>query len=126
MSACRVQPRARFTYGASADASRWERAGTASTRPRPAPTSWSSLTSGASSRAQEAAGWVWTASSADLKPIQPTKPTIATTSAYHLRDFTTVNGSAATSATPAKSIGRRVMLEPICELISQTSSTDRP
>ena len=46
--------------------------------------------------------------------------------AYHLRERGTANGSAASSATPANSIGSRVMLEPIWELTSQTRSTARP
>src|SRR3954447_1329638 len=125
MSACRFQPRARLTYGASADASRWEAAGTTSTRPFSAPTSWSSLTRGASSRAQDAVGVVWTTSSTDLKPIQTVKPAKATTMAYHLRVRGTENGSAAARATPANSIGSREMLEPIWELTSQTRTTDR-
>jgi len=62
-------------------------------------------------------------SSTDLKPIQPVKPTRATTTTYHVRDFGTTYGSAARSTTPVKDIARRVMLEPICELISQTPST---
>src|SRR5690349_23820096 len=126
MSACRFQPRARLTYGASADASRCERAGTTSTRPFSAPTSCNSLTSGASSRAQEAAGVVRTTSSTDLKPIQPTNSSDDRTITYHLRLRGTANGSAARSTTPETSIGSRVMLEPICELISHTPSTPSP
>jgi hypothetical protein len=37
-----------------------------------------------------------------------------------------VNGSAASSTTPANSIASRVMLDPICELINQTRTTDSP
>src|SRR4051812_20698210 len=125
MSAWRSQPRARLTYGASAEASRWDRAGTTSTRPFSAPTCWSSLTSGASSRAHDAAGVVWMMSSTDLKPIQPTKPRNASTVVNHLRERGTVNGSAAISVTPANNIGSREMFDPICELTSQTSTTPR-
>ncbi len=61
-----------------------------------------------------------------LEADPPAKPTSASTTAYHLRERGTVNGSAATSATPANSIASRVMLEPICELITHTSTTARP
>src|SRR5688500_17173479 len=124
MSACRFQPRARFTYGASAEASRCERAGTTSTRPFSAPTSWSWSTIGASSRAQDAAGIALMVSSTALKPIHATNPAEATTSAYHLRERGTVNGSAAISTTPANSIASRVMLEPIYGLLNQTTTTE--
>ncbi|CAM5601020.1 hypothetical protein SBADM41S_10091 [Streptomyces badius] len=69
---------------------------------------------------------MFTTSSTDLKPIHPTNPTNATTIAYHLMLFGAANGSAATSATPANSIDSRVMLEPICELAGQTSTTPNP
>lgn len=69
---------------------------------------------------------VLTVSSTDLNPIQPTKPTTATTIAYQVRDRGTANGSAATSTTPANSMASRVMLEPIWELISQTMTIARP
>ncbi|GHG76090.1 hypothetical protein GCM10018980_73800 [Streptomyces capoamus] len=125
MSACRFQPRARLKSGASAEASRWERAGTTSTLPFSAPSFCNWLISGASSRAQEAAGVVWMMSSTDLKPIQPAKPSSASTVTYHLRVFGTVYGRAAISVAPANSIGSREMFEPICELISHTSTTAR-
>lgn len=98
-------------------------AGTTSTRPRSAPTVWSSLTSGASSCDQDAAGAVLMTSSTDLKPIQPLKPTKASAIAYHLRERGTAKGSAAIRATPANSIASRLMFEPICELTSQTRMT---
>ncbi|CAM5314837.1 hypothetical protein TPAU25S_00952 [Tsukamurella paurometabola] len=69
---------------------------------------------------------VCTTSSTDLKPIQPLKPTTARTSAYHLTDLGTANGSAATSTTPPNSIASRVMFDPICELISHTSTMPSP
>ena len=64
---------------------------------------------------------VCTTSSAVLNPIQPLKPSRPCTIAYHLRERGTANGSAASSTTPANSIARREMLEPICELTSQTA-----
>lgn len=84
------------------------------------------MTSGASSRAQEAAGVVRTTSSTDLKPIQPTNTRNDRTITYHLRLRGTANGRAAISTTPVNSIASRVMLDPICELISHTSSTPSP
>lgn len=81
---------------------------------------------GASSRAQDASGVVCTMSSTALKAIQPFTVTKARRIAYHLRERGAVKGSAAISVTPPSSIGSRLMLEPICELISQTRTTDRP
>lgn len=81
--------------------------------------------SGASSRFQEAIGVVLTTSSRDLTPIHPVNTRRETTRAYHLRLARAVNGSAAISATPAKSIGSRVTLEPICEWTAQTRTTAR-
>src|SRR6478735_5196307 len=126
MSACRFQPRARLTYGASADASRWLLAGTTSTRPRSAPTCWSWLTSGASSRFQDAAGAVRTMSSTLLKPIQKLSPAKARTRAYQRRLRGTAYGRAASSATPANSIAIRVMFDPICESTTYVSSVPSP
>ncbi len=65
-------------------------------------------------------------SSTDLNPIHVAKPTLAMTMAYHLRLRGTVNGSAASSTAPPNSIASRVMFEPICELISQTRTTETP
>ncbi len=68
---------------------------------------------------------VLTTSSTDLTPIHPVKRTREATRAYHVRLARTVKGRAAASTTPAKSIGRRVTLEPIWEWTAQTSSTAR-
>ena len=84
-----------------------------STRPRSAFTCWSRLTSGASSRFQDAVGAVRTMSSTALKPIQKFRPAKTMTSAYHFRERGRVNGSAASSTTPANSIGSRETFEPI-------------
>lgn len=73
------------------------------------------MTSGASSRAQEAVGAVRTMSSTLLKPIQKFSPVNAMISAYQRRERGAVYGSAARNTTPAKSIAIRVMFEPIWE-----------
>lgn len=61
-------------------------------------------------------------SSTPLKPIQKFSPAKASTSAYQRRERGAVYGRAASSTTPAKSIGSREMFEPICESISQVRS----
>lgn len=81
MSNCRFQPRARFTCGASAVASRWLRAGTTSTRVRSAPSRSRASTTLVVSWAQAGTAVDTCRSSAVFLPTHPTEKTSAMTSA---------------------------------------------
>lgn len=128
MSAWRFQPRARLTYGASEEASRWLLTGTTSTRARCASTFLSWSTSGPSSRFQAVSGVVCTTSQVGLAICQPTVTISASTIASPLRDrqarqpVPTTWGTAASSATAPNSSPSRSTLEPTCEGIAQVST----